>query len=94
MKQRLFKVASMGQQFFNKNKKKVVPFALAFMLLAMNTVAYASGTTGTIDESVFTTIINGTKSVLGLFTVFPINIFLAIGVLGSAAGLAFKLKRS
>jgi hypothetical protein len=49
--------------------------------------------TPTIDESVFTTIVNGAKAALGLFSVFPINIFLAVSIMGIAIGVAMKLKK-
>lgn len=51
-----------------------------------------TGGTG-IDESVFTTVTTAAKSVLGLFTEFPINVFLAVSIMGIAVGLVRKLKR-
>jgi hypothetical protein len=46
----------------------------------------------TIDETLFTTIVNGAKAVAGLFTVFPINVFLAASIMGIGAGVFMKLK--
>lgn len=45
-----------------------------------------------IDTSVFTTITTGAKAVLGLFTEFPINVFLAVSIMGVAVGLVRKLR--
>lgn len=47
-----------------------------------------------INETVFETIINAAKSVLGLFTEFPINVFLAFSVIGIAVGVIKRLKRN
>lgn len=53
-----------------------------------------TGGSATIDESVFTVVVNGAKAVLGLFTEFPINIFLATSIMGVGLAIAMKLKRS
>lgn len=47
-----------------------------------------------IDTSVFTTIADGAETILGLFTIFPLNIFLALGIVGVTVGLVLRLKRS
>lgn len=52
----------------------------------------ASGTP-VIDETVFQVIVNGAKAVLGLFTEFPINVFLAVSIVGVAIGVVKRLKR-
>lgn len=49
--------------------------------------------TPVIDESVFDVIVNGAKAVLGLFTEFPINVFLAVSIVGVAIGVVKRLKR-
>lgn len=53
-----------------------------------------AATAPAIDSSVFTTIITGAKAVLGLFTEFPINVFLAASILGIAIGVVRKVKSS
>lgn len=50
--------------------------------------------TPSINEGTFTTVVNGAKAALGLFTEFPINVFLAVSIMGIAVGIAMKLKRS
>lgn len=47
-----------------------------------------------INEATFTTVVNGAKAALGLFTEFPINVFLAVSIMGVAIGVAMKLKHS
>ena len=47
-----------------------------------------------INETVFETIVNAAKSVLELFTEFPINVFLAFSVIGIAVGVIKRLKRN
>jgi hypothetical protein len=49
-------------------------------------------TAPTIDESVFTVVVNGAKAVLGLFTEFPINVFLAVSLMGVAIGIITRLR--
>lgn len=48
--------------------------------------------TPTVDESVFDIIVNGAKAVLGLFTEFPINVFLAVSIIGVAIGVIKRIK--
>ena len=79
-------------------RKAVSALALA-MVMCMVVVGTAFASTPTmlsgspaIDESVFTVVVNGAKAVLGLFTEFPINVFLALGIMGSAIVLVKTLK--
>ena len=67
------------------------------MILAM-TFSYTVFATvtpvpGEIDTGTFTTIIDGAKQVLGLFSIFPINIFLAASILGIAIVVVKKVKK-
>ena len=49
--------------------------------------------TAVIDSSLVTEIINVTKSALGLFSVFPLNVFLVASIVGIGIGVFKKLKR-
>jgi hypothetical protein len=79
-------------------KAKALLMMTCLFTLSLCSTAFAAepivlSGTPTIDESVFTVIINGAKAVLGLFTVFPINIFLASSILGIAIGVVRKIKK-
>jgi len=58
-----------------------------FMVL---TGATASG----IDVTVVDSILEVTRTILGMFTVFPLNVFLTASVVGIGIGVFRKLKRS
>jgi hypothetical protein len=76
-------------------KKKIgaaLTLTMVFCMALTNTVLASDGSANTIDESVFTTIVNGAKAVLGLFSIFPINIFLAVSIMGVAVGIVRKVK--
>ncbi|MCH5272735.1 MAG: hypothetical protein J1E35_03590 [Lachnospiraceae bacterium] len=44
--------------------------------------------------AIFTAIVNGAKSVIGLATEFPLNLWLGASILGIGLGLYRGLKRS
>ncbi len=70
----------------------VLAMTMLTSLLMCGTAFASGGDTGTIDESVFTTLVNGAKAILGLFTLFPINVFLAASILLLAVGIVKKVK--
>lgn len=49
---------------------------------------------GAIDTSVADSILDLTKKVLQMFTVFPLNVFLGASLLGIGIGVFRKLKKS
>lgn len=55
--------------------------------------ALAAGSTG-IDTSVADAILDLTTKALGMFSVFPLNIFLGASLLGIGIGVYRKLKHS
>ena len=58
----------------------------AFMML--------TETTSGIDVTVVDSILEVTRTILGMFTVFPLNVFLTAAVIGIGIGVFRKLKRS
>lgn len=81
------------KNFVKKNAKKILLSASCMTILSSST-AFAGEAGGTIDESVFTTITNAVESILGLFSKFPINVFLAVSLVGVAIGVIRRLKNS
>lgn len=59
----------------------------AFMVLT------ETATSG-LDVTVVDSILEVTRTILGMFTVFPLNIFLTAGVVGIGIGVFRKLKKS
>jgi hypothetical protein len=55
---------------------------------------FLTGGTETIDSSIFDVIVNGATAVLGLFSIFPLNIFLAAGLIGTIVGVIKQLRHS
>ncbi len=55
---------------------------------------YFSLLTGTIDVGVADSILDMLKSLLTLFTVYPLNIFLGASLLGLGVGLFTQLRHS
>jgi len=49
-------------------------------------------TGSSFDASIFDIIVAGVTKVAGLFLVFPINLFLGVGILGVAIGVIKKMK--
>lgn len=59
-----------------------------------NIVALSSGagSTGVIDTGLVSAVIDVTKSALGLFSVFPLNVFLIASIIGIGIGVFKKMK--
>lgn len=58
-----------------------------------NLVAMSSGASGaTIDTGLVTSVIGVTKEALGLFSTFPLNVFLIASIIGIGIGVFKKLK--
>ena len=55
---------------------------------------YALTSTGAIDMTVLDSIIEVTKTVIGMFSVFPLNVFLTAGIASSGIGFFSQLKHS
>jgi len=60
----------------------------------MNELVFLTETTGGIDLSVADAIVDLTTRVLGLFNVFPLNVFLGASLVGVGVGVYRALKRS
>lgn len=60
----------------------------------MPIVSLLTGTTNAIDTSVVDSIVELTEKALGLFTVFPLNVFLGATLLGIGIGVYRSLKHS
>lgn len=60
----------------------------------MNELVFLTETTGGIDLSVADAIVTLTTKVLGLFNVFPLNVFLGASLVGVGVGVYRALKRS
>lgn len=53
-----------------------------------------STTTNVIDVNVVDSILDITEKILGMFAIFPLNVFLTAGLIGVGVGVFRKLKRS
>lgn len=47
-----------------------------------------------IDVTIVDSILEVTRTILGMFTIFPLNVFLTAGIVGIGIGVFKKLKRS
>lgn len=62
----------------------------------MNALMYLTGTTSTtgIDVTIVDSILEVTRTILGMFNIFPLNVFLTAAIVGIGIGVFKKLKRS
>lgn len=51
-------------------------------------------TSGSIDVTIVDSILEVTKTILGMFTVFPLNVFLTAGIVTIGVGLFTQLKHA
>ena len=58
------------------------------------TIIAAAETAPTLDTAIVTTLLSVCKSVMGLFTMYPLNILLAVSVACACFGLFGVAKRS
>ena len=58
----------------------------------MNTIATTEG--AVIDSALITELLDLCRQVMGLFTEFPLNVFLITGLVGIGFGIFRKAKRS
>lgn len=58
------------------------------------TIIAAAATAPTFDTAIVTTLLSVCKSVMGLFTMYPLNILLAVSVACACFGLFGVAKRS
>lgn len=47
-----------------------------------------------IDVTIVDSILEVTRTILGMFTIFPLNVFLTAGIVGIGIGVFKKLKHS
>lgn len=50
--------------------------------------------TSGIDVTIVDSILEVTRTILGMFTIFPLNVFLTAGIVGIGIGVFKKLKHS
>lgn len=55
-------------------------------------IAFETGAGATIDTNLVTSVIGVTKEALGLFSTFPLNVFLIASIIGIGIGVFKKLK--
>ena len=61
----------------------------------MNALMYlTSTTTNAIDVTIVDSILEVTRTILGMFSVFPLNVFLTAGIVGIGIGIFKKLKHA
>ena len=51
-------------------------------------------TSGSIDVTIVDSILEVTKTILGMFTVFPLNVYLTAGIVTIGVGLFTQLKHA
>ena len=51
-------------------------------------------TQGSIDVTIVDSILEVTKTILGMFSVFPLNVFLTAGIVSIGVGLFTQLKHA
>lgn len=51
-------------------------------------------TSNGIDVTIVDSILEVTRTILGMFSVFPLNVFLTAGIVGIGIGVFKKLKRN
>lgn len=57
-------------------------------------VSVLTDTTNAIDVTIVDSILEVTKTILGMFSVFPLNVFLTASLVGIGIGVFRKLKKS
>ena len=63
-------------------------------LTCMNTALLTETATSGIDVTIVDSILEVTRTILGMFTIFPLNVFLTAGIVGIGIGVFRKLKHS
>lgn len=60
----------------------------------MGALTLLTATTNSIDVTIVDSILEVTRTILGMFTVFPLNVFLTAGIVSIGIGVFTKLKHS
>lgn len=64
----------------------------SFMMLTM--VLLTEGTTAGIDISIVDALLEVGRTILNMFTIFPLNVFLTGSIVGLVIGIVKKLKKA
>lgn len=59
-----------------------------------NFMLLTEGASTGIDVTIVDSILEVTRTILGMFNIFPLNVFLTAGIVGIGIGVFKKLKRS
>lgn len=60
----------------------------------MNALTVLTSTSNGIDVTIVDSILEVTRTILGMFTVFPLNVFLTAGIVTIGIGVFTQLKHS
>lgn len=78
---------------FCKDRKRVLKMSVVMCLSMLSCITAFADTTNTLTTDA-STVTSMATSVMGLFSTYPLNIILAMGLLGGVIAVVRKLKRS